>query len=82
MGYCQAMRGKGCVLVALCIALAACVVETRAAVVAQVRQDWSCPEEKTQVTEVSYGTYRLDGCGESKVYQCNFALQIPRCWPH
>lgn len=65
----------------LCAAAAGCVNE-KTAVIAQVRQDWDCAEEATQVSEVSYGTYRLDGCGRSKTYQCNFALTVPRCWPY
>ena len=41
---------------------------------------WSCPEEETLVTEVSEARYRLEGCGEVAVYNCNFAFTPPRCW--
>jgi hypothetical protein len=64
----------------LILSVAGCV-NTRAAVLAQVEDDWGCPREQTQVQEVSYATYRLDGCARTKTYQCNFAMQVPRCWP-
>ncbi len=41
---------------------------------------WTCSEGGTQVEEVGDGRYRLIGCGENTVYQCNFSMQPPRCW--
>lgn len=39
---------------------------------------WTCSEGATQVEEIGDGKYRLIGCGENVVYQCN--LSIPKCW--
>jgi hypothetical protein len=47
------------------VALFACVDE-HYAVVSTARgadQPWTCSEDATTVTEVSYGRYRLHGCG-------------------
>jgi hypothetical protein len=41
---------------------------------------WTCSEGSTQVEELGDGKYRLIGCGENVVYQCNFSAQPPRCW--
>ena len=41
---------------------------------------WTCSEQSTEVQEIGDGRYRLIGCGENVVYQCNFSMQPPRCW--
>jgi hypothetical protein len=41
---------------------------------------WTCGESKTQVVEVADAKYRLTGCGQTSLYNCNFAFQPPRCW--
>jgi hypothetical protein len=41
---------------------------------------WTCSEGGTQVEEIGDGKYRLIGCGENVVYQCNLSMQPPRCW--
>jgi hypothetical protein len=66
----------------LAVALFACLDEHYAVVstAAGAEEPWNCPEDKTTVTEVSYGRYRLHGCGADAVYECNFAFQPPRCW--
>jgi hypothetical protein len=62
--------------------LAACfnkhdaVVRTSAA----ATDPWKCSEDKTLVSEVSHDRYRLEGCGASAVYACDFAMVGPKCW--
>jgi hypothetical protein len=41
---------------------------------------WTCGENRTHVVEVADAKYRLTGCGQTTVYDCNFAFQPPRCW--
>lgn len=41
---------------------------------------WTCRKDETQVTDVSSGRYRLEGCGETAIYNCNYAFTPPRCW--
>jgi hypothetical protein len=41
---------------------------------------WTCSEGSTEVQEIGDGKYRLIGCGENAVYQCNFSMEPPRCW--
>ena len=41
---------------------------------------WTCSESETRVVEVADAKYRLTGCGQTAVYNCNFAFQPPRCW--
>ena len=58
-------------------------VDTRHAVVttaSDTDEPWRCPESKTQVTDLGDGEFRLEGCGERAVYECNFALTPPGCW--
>jgi hypothetical protein len=58
-------------------------VDTHDAIVstAAIASDpWTCPRGKTRVTEVSYARYRLQGCGQTAVYDCNYAFNPPRCW--
>ena len=40
---------------------------------------WTCSEGGTEVQELGDGKYRLIGCGENVVYQCNLS-DPPRCW--
>ncbi len=47
---------------------------------ARARDPWTCHEDRTQMTKVGYGRYRLEGCGQSAVYTCNFALTPASCW--
>lgn len=68
-------------LTATCL-LAGCL-NTHDAVVstAAVSTDaWECADDKTEVTELGSGRYRLGGCGEHAIYNCNFAFTPPRCW--
>ncbi|MBN2197321.1 MAG: hypothetical protein JW751_31250 [Polyangiaceae bacterium] len=62
--------------------LTSCVNEQHAVVgTAAISTDpWSCPEAETQVTEVSNAKYRLEGCSQEAVYNCNFSFNPPRCW--
>jgi hypothetical protein len=41
---------------------------------------WTCSEGSTEVQEIGDGKYRLIGCGENVVYECNLSMQPPRCW--
>jgi hypothetical protein len=70
------------ILVALLVTPMSCVNEHHAVVstAAIAETPWTCDENGTQVVEISEARYRLTGCGETAVYDCNFAFQPPRCW--
>jgi hypothetical protein len=69
-------------VVALGCAFVACVDEHHAVVSTAgiAEEPWKCPEAGTTVVNTAYGRYRLTGCNTTAVYECNFALQPPRCW--
>lgn len=70
------------VLVASLLTLSSCVNEHHAVVstAAIAETPWDCDENQTEVVEIADAQYRLTGCGQTAVYDCNFAFQPPRCW--
>jgi hypothetical protein len=76
------MRSRNDCWIIYALIAVACVNEHDAVVstAAIAEDEWTCPEDATQVKEVSYARYRLSGCGRTAVYNCNFSFQPPRCW--
>lgn len=64
------------------LTLTSCVNEHHAVVstAAGSESPWDCDENQTEVVEIGDAKYRLTGCGQTAVYDCNFAFQPPRCW--
>ena len=50
-------------------------------VLSMTKDEWKCAPEATNVELAGYSRYSLTGCGVKRVFVCNAAMNVPRCWP-
>ena len=45
----------------------------------QMSAQYNCPADSIQVTTLSSGAYRAEGCGHTVTYACNQPMNGPKC---